>query len=398
MSKNRLLGIRSRCLCVSSLLLFIAGCSSNPAISPTPALTAAPNPLTFAAISQGATSAPTPVVITNSGTAALSISSVVFGGANTADFTNSSACSGSIAPMGTCTITVTFAPVASGPLAETITLTDNAPGSPQVINVNATANPIAITLTPPASAIGTSNNITFSATGDSQGVTYSLAGFTNSSMTAAAAAGTIDGSGNYNPPAGSPSIYVVVTATSKTDPTKFATATVNVVAPGLFTPTNNVQVAQYTVSPAGPANVSVQFGLDTTYGLTTWTVPTGTLGGPPTTPLYVAGMKQSTPYHMRGVIQFGDGTSFNDSDYTFTTGALPARTIPNLSATTTPGMTPQSGVEVLNLSTLPLLQPTSPVRRDGLEWECPVGLHARRVNTRRTLGRNPSSCCPTGTS
>lgn len=167
-------------------------------------------------------------------------------------------------------------------------------------------------------------------------------------MAAAAPAGTIDGSGNYNPPPGSPSIYVIVTATSKTDPTKSASATVNVVAPGVFTPTNNVQVAQYSVSPAGPANVSVQFGLDTTYGLTTWTVPTGALGGPPTTPLYVAGMKQSTPYHMRGVIQFGDGTSYNDADYTFTTGALPATLVPTITATTTPGMTPQSGVELLD--------------------------------------------------
>ncbi|MGB2622837.1 MAG: aryl-sulfate sulfotransferase [Candidatus Acidiferrum sp.] len=348
MSKNHLLGIRSRCFCVSSLLLFIVGCSNNPAVSPTPAVTAAPNPLTFAAISQGASSAPTPVVITNSGTGSLSISSVAFGGANVADFTNSSACSGSLSSMGTCSITVTFAPLASGPLSETITLTDNAPGSPQVITVNGTANPIAITLTPPASAIGTSNNITFSATGDPEGVTYSLAGFTNSSMAAAAPAGTIDGSGNYNPPPGSPSIYVIVTATSKTDPTKSASATVNVVAPGVFTPTNNVQVAQYSVSPAGPANVSVQFGLDTTYGLTTWTVPTGALGGPPTTPLYVAGMKQSTPYHMRGVIQFGDGTSYNDADYTFTTGALPATLVPTITATTTPGMTPQSGVELLD--------------------------------------------------
>lgn len=311
-------------------------------------MTAAPNPLTFAAISQGASSAPTPVVITNSGTGSLSISSVAFGGANVADFTNSSACSGSLSSMGTCSITVTFAPLASGPLSETITLTDNAPGSPQVITVNGTANPIAITLTPPASAIGTSNNITFSATGDPEGVTYSLAGFTNSSMAAAAPAGTIDGSGNYNPPPGSPSIYVIVTATSKTDPTKSASATVNVVAPGVFTPTNNVQVAQYSVSPAGPANVSVQFGLDTTYGLTTWTVPTGALGGPPTTPLYVAGMKQSTPYHMRGVIQFGDGTSYNNADYTFTTGALPATLVPTITATTTPGMTPQSGVELLD--------------------------------------------------
>ena len=68
-----------------------------------------------------------------------------------------------------------------------------------------------------------------------------------------------------------------------------------------------------------PANVSVQFGLDTTYGLTTWTQPTGQFGG--AVSLYVAGMKQSTIYHMRGVVQFADGTQFNDADQTFTTGS-----------------------------------------------------------------------------
>ncbi len=93
---------------------------------------------------------------------------------------------------------------------------------------------------------------------------------------------------------------VTVTATSKDDATKSASATVNVVAPGVFAKTNNVQVAQYTISPAASANVSVQFGLDNTYGLTTWTQPTGQFGG--AVNLYVAGMKQSTAYHMRGVV------------------------------------------------------------------------------------------------
>ena len=103
----------------------------------------------------------------------------------------------------------------------------------------------------------------------------------------------------------------MVTATSKTDPTKSATATVNVVAPGVFDATKNVQVAQYAISPAASANVSAQFGLDTTYGRTTWTQPTGPFGG--AISLYVAGMKQSL-YNMRSVVQFADGTQFNDAD------------------------------------------------------------------------------------
>ena len=37
--------------------------------------------------------------------------------------------------------------------------------------------------------------------------------------------------------------------------------------------------------------------------------------------LFVAGMKGNTLYHMRGVVQFADGTQYMDADLTFTTGA-----------------------------------------------------------------------------
>jgi hypothetical protein len=138
-----------------------------------------------------------------------------------------------------------------------------------------------------------------------------------------------------------------VTATSMQDSTKSASATVNVVAPGQVAATANVQVASYTVSPAAPGNVSVQFGTDMNYGLTTWTQPVPTGGG--AVSLFVAGMKGNTLYHMRGVVQFPDGSQYMDPDLTFTTGAYPAAQMPVITATTTSGMTPQSGVELLDL-------------------------------------------------
>ena len=119
------------------------------------------------------------------------------------------------------------------------------------------------------------------------------------------------------------------------------------VAPGQVTPTGNVQVAGYTIAPAAAGNVSVQFGIDTNYGLTTWSQPIPQGGG--AVSLFVAGMKANTLYHMRGVVQFADGTQFNDSDQTFTTGTVPAKLVPNLTVTAMPGMTPQSGVELLDL-------------------------------------------------
>src|SRR5262249_49878075 len=130
-------------------------------------------------------------------------------------------------------------------------------------------------------------------------------------------------------------------------PTKSARATVNVVAPGQVTSTANVQVASYTISPAAPGNVSVQFGPDMNYRLTTWTQPVPAGGGPVS--LFVAGMTGNSLYHMRGVVQFADGSEYMDPDLTFTTGPVPTAQLPVFAASTTPGMTPQSGVELLDL-------------------------------------------------
>jgi hypothetical protein len=90
-------------------------------------------------------------------------------------------------------------------------------------------------------------------------------------------------------------------------------------------PTTNAQVAAYTVSSNKPGKVAVQFGLDTTYGLTTWTQPVSQGGA---TTLLVAGMRANSTYHLRAVVQFGDGTRFVDSDHTFTTGPGDPRSKP----------------------------------------------------------------------
>ena len=65
--------------------------------------------------------------------------------------------------------------------------------------------------------------------------------------------------------------------------------------------------------------------------------------------ILVAGMKLNSTYHMRAVLKLADSSEFDDVDHAFTTGTLPAADLPNLVATTTPGATPQSGVELLDL-------------------------------------------------
>ncbi len=51
---------------------------------------------------------------------------------------------------------------------------------------------------------------------------------------------------------------------------------------------------------------------------------------------------------MQAALQFTNGLSANDSDHTFTTQALPASLLLNVTTTTTPGMTPQPGIELMN--------------------------------------------------
>jgi hypothetical protein len=117
-------------------------------------------------------------------------------------------------------------------------------------------------------------------------------------VTWSAIGGMIDADGNFDAPYATQSITATLIATGKDDPKLSATATVNVVAPGQVTGTGIPQVALYTISLAAAAQVSVQFGLDTNYGLRTWTQPMLQGGG--TAELFVAGMKANTLYHMRG--------------------------------------------------------------------------------------------------
>ena len=320
-------------------MIITGGCGGG---SSTPVVMISPGSVTFSGVVEGTTSSPSMITVTNSGGAALNISSIKVGGTNAGDFASTSTCGTVLAAAGSCTISVTFTPMTAGSRSATITLTDNAPNSPQVISLSGAANAIVVSLMPTGLALGTGQTAQFKTSGDPAGVTWTVTGGD------ANGAGTIDANGNFTAPTGS-STAVKVTATSKTDATKSASATVNVVAPGVFTATNNPQVTLYTVSPAAAANVSVQFGLNTNYGLTTWTQPVPATGG--TVRSFVAGMKTSTPYHMRGVLQFADGTTFNDTDYTFTTGALPSG-VPSITATTSPGMAPQPGVELVDAVSL----------------------------------------------
>ncbi len=106
-----------------------------------PALTLSPTAPSFPTITQGTTGAPQTLTITNSGNAPLHISSVAGAGPNPSDFSFTNNCTAAIAPAGNCTILVAFNPIGPGQRTATLTITDDAQGSPQSVSLSAIANP-----------------------------------------------------------------------------------------------------------------------------------------------------------------------------------------------------------------------------------------------------------------
>jgi hypothetical protein len=104
---------------------------------PRPAATITPPVAVFAAIPLGTTSPVQNVAITNSGGATLHISSVLMSGANSSDFSFNNGCTAAAYAVNTaCIIGVTFIPSAIGNRAATLTITDDAPNSPQTVQLS----------------------------------------------------------------------------------------------------------------------------------------------------------------------------------------------------------------------------------------------------------------------
>jgi len=104
------------------------------------------------------------VTLTNLGPQALTINSIAITGTDPNDFSQTNTCGSSVAPQGRCTIAVTFTPTEVGPRTASVTITDNAVGSPQQIALsgtgvvsgpNATLSPTSLTF--PVQLVGTTS-------------------------------------------------------------------------------------------------------------------------------------------------------------------------------------------------------------------------------------------------
>jgi hypothetical protein len=86
----------------------------------------------------GTRSAAQSVTLTNTSDFTLMISSIAVTGTNATDFSQTHSCGSSLPPGGECGITVTFVPTKLGPRMASLTITDNAAGTPQAIALSGT--------------------------------------------------------------------------------------------------------------------------------------------------------------------------------------------------------------------------------------------------------------------
>jgi subtilase family serine protease len=124
-----------------------------------PAVTLSPTSLTFTSTNVGATTAAQLVTVKNSGTAALTLTSETITGTNASSFVKSATtCGSSLAAGASCTVSVAFKPLAAGALSATLSIADNATGSPQTAKLSGTGVAVPLVTLSPTSLTFASTN------------------------------------------------------------------------------------------------------------------------------------------------------------------------------------------------------------------------------------------------
>src|SRR4029079_15549958 len=116
-----------------------------------PAVTFSPASVDFGGQIVGTPSATRGVSLTNSGNAPLSISAIALTGANAADFSQQTTCPLSPATLGagaSCQLTVRFTPASACARSASISVTDDAAGSPQSVPLTGTGTARSATAMP----------------------------------------------------------------------------------------------------------------------------------------------------------------------------------------------------------------------------------------------------------
>jgi FG-GAP-like repeat/Cep192 domain 4/Abnormal spindle-like microcephaly-assoc'd, ASPM-SPD-2-Hydin/FG-GAP repeat len=101
-------------------------------------ITVSPTQLNFGSQKVGTKSAPQNVTVTNTGSTAVSVTSVKIIGGASQDYSETNNCGSQIAPGASCTVKVIFEPTRTGPRAATLEINDSGGGSPQQVPLTGT--------------------------------------------------------------------------------------------------------------------------------------------------------------------------------------------------------------------------------------------------------------------
>ena len=147
-------------------------------VTAAPVATLNPTSVTFGNQNIGTSSSTQAITLTNTGTIPLTINSIALSGTNASDFAQSNTCPispATLAVNGSCTFNVTFTPATNGARNASVSINDNAAGSPQTVplaGIGVTPVP-AVTLNPASVNFGNQNVTT---TSTAQSVTLTNTG------------------------------------------------------------------------------------------------------------------------------------------------------------------------------------------------------------------------------
>jgi hypothetical protein len=244
------------------------------------------------------TSAARTIALGNAGNGALTITSFAITGTNASDFAQTNNCGSSVAAGGNCTISVTFTPAASGSRTASLSISDNATGSPQMVALSGTGTvSTGVSLSPTSLSFGTQPVTTTSAAqtitlNNGGSATLSISGLTITGPNAGDFAGIADTCGSSLAAGGKCTIGV--TFTPSVAAAEAATLSI----------TDNALGSPQTVNLTGTgrSDVILSWGASPSSGIEGYNVYRGTTsGGESSTPL------NSTPIN---------GTSYVDTNVT----------------------------------------------------------------------------------
>jgi hypothetical protein len=217
-------------------------------------VTLSPSSLSFPSQPVNTTSGSKTVILTNTGSATLNISSITA----SSNYSQTNTCGASVAPGGSCNIAVTFRPTVLGTDNGTVTVSDNASGGSQTITLTGSG----VAMAPVASLSTTSLTFGSQAVGTpsaSQNVTLTNLGNTSLSITSVAV------SGDYAATTCPSSLAINASCTINVTFTPTTTGTRS----GAITITDNAGGSPQVVTLTGTGTSSGPPPATTTFGKTT---------------------------------------------------------------------------------------------------------------------------------